>query len=124
MGDGSIAASSDRINEHALFFQGSDDLGWGALLADYVKYHNVGFDVMRCDLNRRNLLKQPGEFFGMPVIVRQACDMVFQCVDAGGGKDARLAHGSSVHAAKAAGSVDNLPITRYQQGSHGRTEAL
>ena len=51
MGDGPVAQFPDRIDEYALLFQGGDDLGRSASLVGHVENHNVGFHMLRRDLD-------------------------------------------------------------------------
>ena len=106
MSDGAIALSTNRIDEHALFFQGGDEFGGGSPVVHHVKDDDVRLDVLWRNLDRRNLLEQSRQLLGMVVIVFQSCDMMLEGVDAGGGEDAGLAHGASVHPAESARAVD------------------
>ena len=58
-----------------------------------------------------------GERLGRGVIVAEPLAMVAQCVQCGGGEDARLAHAAAPHLAEAARALDGL-ARRAERAAH------
>lgn len=110
MRHGSVRVSTQRIDKDALLFERGHQFGRSAALVDDVENDDIGFHVLRDDVDRGNLLKEPSQLFGMLMIGLQPSDMSLQGIDPGGGDDAGLTHGSSVHPAEAARAIDDLLV--------------
>lgn len=115
MSDGSIALSSDGVDEHAVLFQRGHQFGRRALFVNDVEHDDIRFDVLRHNLDGGNWLQQASQFFRMVMVGLEPSDMPLQGIDAGGGQDARLAHRASIHAAKAAYAIHESLVVGDQQ---------
>ena len=68
------------------------------------------YDVLGVDRDRRNLLQLTGKTLGVLVVVFQASHMMLQRIDAGGGEDTRLPHGTAIHSPEPSGPVHHRGI--------------
>lgn len=82
MSDSSEPPFTNRRDQHPRVFQGGDGRGWWPSGIGYFKHHDVGFHMLRCDSNGRNLTQEPSQLLRVEMIVGQTFDVVFQGIDA------------------------------------------
>src|SRR5215510_5700567 len=97
MGDGTKTVAADGIDQNPLLLQGGDDRRWSHAVADDLEDDNIRVDILSVNLDRRNLLELSSQSFRVVMVYFQSTEMVFQCVDACGGEDAGLPHGTAIH---------------------------
>ena len=124
MGDGSIAWSSDGVDEYAVLFECGYQFRRSTVLVDDVEDDDICFDVLGRNLDCRNVLELASQLFGMLMVGLEPSDMPLQRIDTGGGQDARLAHRTSVHSAKAACAIHESLVVGDQQRSYRGSQSL
>lgn len=112
---GSETGAADRIDEHTFLFQGCNKRGGReARIAD-IENHDVGINMLRVDLDPRNLLELSGQTFGVVVVLLQSPDIVLEGIDSCSSQNPGLSHRSPVHPAEAFGFVDQFKVVAQEQ---------